>query len=981
MLFPVKNRKYFPALRVLLCILYAYGTNAQHLHFRNVSVESGLISSNVYKSTEDEYGCLWISTNKGICWFDGKEFIQLPDSSGLTENSYYFGKANPVTKELWFISNNFKAFHGKRNTFSQLGIKEEVAWIDFDDEGRTWLLTRKGSIYFVSEKKVGLYTHSDLSPQLGRQISITGTLKKHCITVTTSDSIFVFQNRKKQTLPITVKEFQFGVQSCVFKGRASSFYLSTYKGLYLLDSNQQLKKLTGDLSAEVKSLYEETNGNVWVGTTKGIFRYSNGVFDGGHLQRYLQDLIVLNLFMTSEGLICASTQQDGLYFCAPEVVHYDQQDGLVQKNIMYMRKIGQTVFCIPFNGGISVIDGDKAKPYTFNNRIDKKGVIIYAAEARDNLILEQLHHRYFAEVDSFSERSVYDLGWSYAINAYFGDSLRLIKMREGYELFDEQGQLLQHKDCYAYFRPYLKEKKIRSHAEVLMYDPGRLMFYYTSQHGFITVKCSAGKPDIRQHNLGSDVSSMIGLHNGLVLAGTYNKGIAVMFRNDTSFLDTRNRLPSDQCQKLYYDGIYVWAITSKGLSRIRFNADGTIAGLSNFTGNDLLVYNEVNDVTVSGETVYVGTNNGVSAFNRHIALPVKPVLPYIGSVRINNADTAVYGSYVLSYDHNTIRVDYKLASVRSGNQVWYKYLFSDHDNDTAYTYTTNTSVEFHSLPPGTYTFSLWAKNADGEWSAEPEQIRFVITLPYWKTSWFIISVAAFIIIIFILIILYRVNERRKANRISVKLKESELRALRLHMNPHFIFNTLNSLQSFVLENKPLEANSYIAKFSRMIRWVMSFSHRSEITLQEELDLLRAYIELEQLRFEMAFEMEIFIAPEIDPGSVHIPALIIQPFVENAIRYGLAGNEKKGSLQIAFGLHGEEYIIATVSDNGVGREQVRQEQSRSPRSYTSTGISYTEERLKMLINDKKIVNTVTITDLYENGLAAGTRVEIIIPVLS
>jgi LytS/YehU family sensor histidine kinase len=199
------------------------------------------------------------------------------------------------------------------------------------------------------------------------------------------------------------------------------------------------------------------------------------------------------------------------------------------------------------------------------------------------------------------------------------------------------------------------------------------------------------------------------------------------------------------------------------------------------------------------------------------------------------------------------------------------------------------------------------------------------------------------------------------------------------MNPHFIFYTLNSLQTFVLLNKPLAANHYIAKFSSLVRWIMSYSAKQRITLEMELEFLKTYIELEQLRFEEQFTALIEVDEELHVADTYIPSLVVQPFVENAIKYGLTGKKEKGLLKIVFKRQGN-CVCVTIEDNGIGRVHVLQEQRASDKAFESTGIKNTEERLRLISGDHSKDKLVEIIDLYEHEDPTGTKVILIIPIL-
>jgi sensor histidine kinase YesM len=211
-------------------------------------------------------------------------------------------------------------------------------------------------------------------------------------------------------------------------------------------------------------------------------------------------------------------------------------------------------------------------------------------------------------------------------------------------------------------------------------------------------------------------------------------------------------------------------------------------------------------------------------------------------------------------------------------------------------------------------------------------------------------------------------ELREANK---QISDLRLMALRAAMNPHFIFNTLNSIQYFIMENDQLNAINYLSTFSKLIRSILNNSVNSRIRLQDELDQLKYYVQLELLRFENKFMFSVNIAENLDIDNIEIPSMLIQPYLENAILHGLYNKREAGRLMLSVKEEGD-YVLFEIEDNGVGRAAAAAIKLNLPK-HKSLGMMLTEERLK-LINAQSGVSH-QIDDLEENGKPAGTRVKI------
>jgi tetratricopeptide (TPR) repeat protein len=230
------------------------------------------------------------------------------------------------------------------------------------------------------------------------------------------------------------------------------------------------------------------------------------------------------------------------------------------------------------------------------------------------------------------------------------------------------------------------------------------------------------------------------------------------------------------------------------------------------------------------------------------------------------------------------------------------------------------------------------------------------------------------------ILLKRRNEKLKNDNIYKELQhktsEMEMQALRAQMNPHFIFNCLNSINRFIMKNEPRIASDYLTQFSRLIRFVLNNSKKAWIPLEDEIEMLKLYLDMEKLRFKDAFNYLLRCDEGIDPSGVFIPPLLLQPFVENAIWHGLMHKKENGEVTISFRIE-NDILLCTIVDNGVGRSAAASAGSKSSQAQKSMGIQITRERLALIngdLEDEKVA--FHIEDMYDNtGRPSGTKVNL------
>jgi sensor histidine kinase YesM len=208
--------------------------------------------------------------------------------------------------------------------------------------------------------------------------------------------------------------------------------------------------------------------------------------------------------------------------------------------------------------------------------------------------------------------------------------------------------------------------------------------------------------------------------------------------------------------------------------------------------------------------------------------------------------------------------------------------------------------------------------------------------------------------------------------------ELKMQALQAQMNPHFIFNSLNSISRFILKNQRIEANDYLTKFSRLIRLTLQNSAMSTVKLKNELNILQLYLELECLRFGKKIMYEFQYDPDLETELIEIPPLLLQPYIENAIWHGLMLKKEEGHLGIKIEQL-EQYLVCTITDDGIGRKKAAELKNTAAATHKSMGMNITANRIALLNQSKQLRSDVQIIDLVlEDGSPGGTQVIINLP---
>ena len=346
----------------------------------------------------------------------------------------------------------------------------------------------------------------------------------------------------------------------------------------------------------------------------------------------------------------------------------------------------------------------------------------------------------------------------------------------------------------------------------------------------------------------------------------------------------------------------------------------------------------------SDGTVYFGSNDGINYFiPEKIPLQNESLQTHLLNVTVNHDDSSYLMNRSfpnLKYDQNAFVFDFIAPYVYNADKIRYRCKLEGADQDWIQV-GNNSSVRFTSLSPGRYTFYASASLNGQDWYSLSTPFSFEINPPFWKTWWFILAAIACCSLLAIWLFRRRIAAIKNRAAIEQQLAGLEIRALRSQMNPHFIFNSLNSISQLVASRQNEEGLQYLNKFSKLLRLVLEESENSFISLKDEIKILDLYLQLESLRFGSSFYYSIHADPGIDEEETLVPCFLIHPVIENAIWHGLLHKEGERRLIINFHQHHKGQLECIVKDNGIGIEAALQRKA--------TTVKWREETIKRIKN--------------------------------
>lgn len=979
---------------LLLFVLMHPSLPAQQLGFQHISVDEGLPASTVWWVTQDQKGFVWFATASGAARYDGHAFQYYNKGNGLTDNEIFHIYPTQDGK-LWFLP-----FFDKLNWLAgdEIHVFEDGLGLDKivvnmmaeDDSGDRWVSTVKGLAHFPAgageeQRMITKLQAEDVHFPHFKAYNFFKDISGQLYCMTDCGILAIAPEFKLHPYP--KQERVLNPRGCLLKSGGVLYANSEGLALFQRGKHRQLLKLESLKTASgrlpiVNRIFQDSDGFVWVGSSEGLFQFEDGRLESRHMRLHLPGVKISCLMEDHERNLWASTQADGVYFLTRNAIHvrnYGIAEGLSGRKVTAMAQSGGELWLGHENGSLSCFHKGKVRstwqqpttPHSSKVRALAfgPGDVLWAA-SDDGLY-------WWGENGDFHrlELSVNkNLSFDREGNMYIGNGAFWVQIpleeQENFRAFFDPGlprRALEEKKAFFKAFPHAWRRTYAIHADHCgQIWTGNTKGLYRADHGANALS-EVAVNDIRSGACGR------------TFVATSGMGMLV-FDGDRPHIYGKNEgLASDIChQSLEQNDSVLWVATNSGLSRMTFSQhDPGKPFIENFHQADGIASNEVTSLALHRDTLFIGSLNGLSLFPiSKIHSNTLPPRIFLRKLRIWDQSIPIEREMRLSPSQNDLTISFTGISFRSGPQLSYMYRLKGLDDH--WQHSSQTSVRYPPLPSGQYRFEVFAINENGVPSLSPAILDFTITTPIWKRTWFLLLSFLLLLALGYWAVATRIRRIRQGEALHRQLLESEQNALRAQMNPHFIFNALNSIQRFIAQNDKKEAGIYLAKFAQLIRATLDHSRKSQISLHEELRSLQLYLELECLRFKDRLSHRIDCAPGLDTEGIRIPSMLIQPYVENAVKHAFNKPGIHGSIFIQISESGHKLKVV-VEDDGIGIEAGGGNGKIKISGGGSLGTTVTHERLELLNQTSKEQIAVRLIDLSTREGRSGTRVELDIPI--
>lgn len=980
-----------------IILIHSIKVNAQAYNFDFLNIQNGLPQSQAFDIAFDDNQYAWIGTQGGgLCRFDGNEFLYLTKKDSLISNRVYTvtfadnliwagqkGGITAFTSDGTFVNNyrlpgftaqiqDIVSFQGKIYAASNEGLycieKGELIKVTVNpnlndieifsffqsDSNQLWMCTTAG---LVSHKNVfGKLTVAKGLTSNNVQCAVR--FHGNWIIGTYGGGLNSYSGNQISQLD-EFASMKNEIILSLFVRDSNELWIGTMNnGIYLYDhTNGSLRnfRTTNGLSGNhIKTIVADHWDNIWIGTSGGgVSIFQNSPFIEYNSASGLNGDYVFSVLHDSKQNLWLGTEGTGVMrINDTSKVLFDEELGFYSEKVK------------------SIFEDSKGNIW-FGT--EGKGLGFYSASIGKDTIF------------AFSQNNGLGGNW---IKAFAEDTrsnrLYIGSADRGIYYTDPRTAQIG----IARFKKLKVDKDLLGLSDLLFYN-GKL-WYVTEENTFGFVDRDGNQIHFSEHN--RSFRNIIG-KDTIMWLGTKDNGILKITMKSDEIVEknwiTEDNFPGLQSNNIYQLLMYddqIWVGTEKGLDRWQLDSVNGIQDYEHFGYADGFegVETNINAGNVDKEgNLWFGTVNGLYVYKGiepNLQRQRPPVLK-ITDFRIvfeSISATPYASSYdngqlikglILPYDENHISFSFKAVHHAFVDKIRYRWRLEGVEDNWNPATRVNVAT-YPNLTPGDYKFLVQAAIND-EWNQAPLQISFTIDYPYWQKLWFkSLYISAIALLLFIvLFVIYR-RQKRKNQAIKEKLTleknllELEQKALRLQMNPHFIFNVLNSIHNQIILNDSGKARYALSKFSKLMRQVLENSREKFISIDDEIETLKNYVQLERLTSGLEVDLSFEFGEDVDQSEPILPPLMIQPFVENAIIHGFKGMTVPGQIKVSFNWLFDDVLECTIEDNGIGRAKAGELKAQQEAHHKSTALKVAQERLANLNQNSKF-NPFEIIDLYDD----------------
>lgn len=974
------------AFTLLLVITFYHPILAQEIPFYRYTTNDGLPSSTVYESFQDSRGFLWVATEFGACRYDGNKFKQYSVRNGLRVNDVW-GFYEDSQNRLWIKSFSPNLTYIQKDSVHHIMLEESIEGktiksIVEDNEGNCW------------------FNFEDLVLSLGTDDEVK------VIVPNRPDSLFIGQTQhgrwflsnrvfyrddgksiEKHPWPSNNTEKPIGLPQYL-DGKWVIFFTESI--VWFNPSNGRFTRVKLDSIPGIPPIHQaiylmdnhQTTDVFWLGTSDGCYSLSH---DLKTVQKnpFQTPYYFTHVTRDRDGNMWLSTGGDGLLFYPAislqlNMVNYSFTGEQKGEKILAITNDSDGNWFMGAHDGSLYYQTANDQTWHVKTGLNKPVCALYYWNVGQQLIvgaqdgLISVPKSQFTRLEQLPEEVL-------TLTLPF-DSINYINGSVKTDFYVENDTTLLIGTGASVIRMTLQ---LGNSPKTEILTTGRTYAISKERNGTIWLGrtnglfyLKNGKTHSASNSHWQLKSSILDLCFGpdsLLYIATDGRGL-LAYNTKTEVLNTIPGTENYIIKDVLFDKDHsIWIGTNQGIKRIVTEVHDSVRYIEHsITIRDGLISNEVNKLAFTPNRLLVATSAGISILHPKWSPDLIQPNIFVTGVKLRGRHIQPKNGIKLNHANNDVVIQFSSPFFNSRENLTYEYFLKGHSSN--WLNTSVPSVTYHNLSPGSYEF-LVRPNSPAIKKMTPEASwHFSISPHFTQTLWFKSSIALLSLLVVTGLLFWRIATERRKSKLLVQLSNLQAKALQARLNPHFVFNSLNSIQYLVGAKRVDDATEYLAVLAGLIRANFDLSSKLKVALYEELDALKAYIELEQMRFQQ-LEFSINVDDALNLYHSFIPPLVLQPFVENAILHGIRQlRDEKGLIEI-FITTTEAGLLLSVVDNGLGFRKETDE-ALPKEKHQPKGISLIAQRLNLLFGKKKSGSWVSVSDRTDGK--RGTQVEIRIP---
>ncbi len=1000
-------------LHIFFLLLLSQFIFAQQYNFIQYSISEGLAQSQVYAMAQDSKGYLWFGTQGGgLSRFDGKEFDNFSTKDGLPSNAIS-SIFEDQEKNIWVgTKRGLSKYDGKifeEIKFNENSLPRVESFLQVNDS-ILWIGTRNGILeYSYPQKKL---TAKKIHPILDKTVVHKIFQGKKGIWIGTTRGAFFYGN---STVQFNLDNGFGGNEILDFEQEDNgTVWVATHEaGLQFIheDSLKIIQKENVPDTREAWCIHKDNEGNFWIGREENginIYHSKDSTWTKISTREGLPNKNITSIIQDTWGNIWLSTSGGGVMkYLGQFFVHYDESEGVHGDRIyaIHQKENEEIIFSASSEGlalydslgfHISEIDSGYINVKCKSILEKSDGSIWAGTIGKGILIADSTGIKTLTQEEGLFGKEILSLVEDDEGNVWAGSNYQGIfkitpidSVEFSIQNFNRPHGLRSLRITQISKGPDQKIWFATRLGEVGYFENGSIKKIFREEEGLTY--------DIAVRSIAFDSL-------GNIWVGTAGDGIlkAELSKDSITFnpIALNKELHSYNIYLLIFDKEgHLWAGNERGVDQIMINEAGIVTDVQFFGKNKGFLGIETcqnSAICDNNGHIWFGTMNGLT---QHIPskqqIKISPPKIHFKEISLfyqplretrfssfANPLGGIKEGLSLPYHTNSINFEFKAINISNPDDIRYRWKLEGSENEWS-PFSKKESVDYSNLPAGKYNFIVQAISGKELLSA-PIQAAFEIKEPFWQTIGFKLVCILFFLLLFGFI-LWRwkksIQKRERVKREQLEIEnhvlQLEQKALQLQMNPHFIFNALNSIQSLVATKDYSTARKEIGNFATLMRSILSNSRKNKISLQEEIDTLDQYLKMEQFCQRVAFDYFIIPPDDIDPEEILISPMLLQPFVENSVIHGISHLENEGKIKIEFKAY-QKLLECRITDNGVGRKKSNElRQSKKP-GHQSVAMEVTKDRLNALKGNMNYTPLEMSDIINPENEISGTKVVVRIP---